>query len=107
MSDRQRACDLTPFFANIPQGIVTFSALVTCSRLSRSPWLWRICGYLILAFFLIINVILLATAKEIRSAKYVFTSYHNTTGFKSKSYVYMIGASLPPSRLHRVLSLKC
>ncbi|GAA5963162.1 hypothetical protein JCM8115_001040 [Rhodotorula mucilaginosa] len=72
-------------------GIVTFSALVTCSRLSRSPWLWRICGYLILAFFLIINVILLATAKEIRSAKYVFTSYHNTTGFKSKSYVYMIG----------------
>ncbi|GAA5984441.1 hypothetical protein JCM10908_003347 [Rhodotorula pacifica] len=72
-------------------GIATFSALVVCSRLSRSPWLWRICGYLIVAFFLIINVIILSTAKEIRSAKYVFTSYHNSTGFHSKSYVYMIG----------------
>ncbi|GAA5878717.1 hypothetical protein JCM3774_000484 [Rhodotorula dairenensis] len=72
-------------------GIVTLSALIVSSRLSRSPWLWRICGYLILAFFLIINVILLATATEIRSAKYVFTSYHNTTGFTNKSYVYMIG----------------
>lgn len=29
------------------------------------------------------------------SAKYVFTSYRNSTGFTSKSYVYMIGASGP------------
>lgn len=41
-------------------------------------------------------MILLSTAQEIRSAKYVFTSYHNTTGFKSKSYVYMIGVSFTP-----------
>ncbi|POY75992.1 hypothetical protein BMF94_1077 [Rhodotorula taiwanensis] len=73
------------------QGVVTLSAAIVSSRLSRSPWLWRICGYLILAFFLIINILLLTTATEIRSARYVFTSYSNTTGFSNKSYVYMIG----------------
>ncbi|GJN93235.1 hypothetical protein Rhopal_006282-T1 [Rhodotorula paludigena] len=72
-------------------GILTFSALVVSSRVSRSPWLWRICGGLIVAFFLIINVTLLTTADEIYSAKYVFTSYRNTSGFTSKSYVYMLG----------------
>lgn len=77
------------------QGVVTLSAAIVSSRLSRSPWLWRICGYLILAFFLIINILLLTTATEIRSARYVFTSYSNTTGFSNKSYVYMIGSLLP------------
>ncbi|GAA6056973.1 hypothetical protein JCM3770_001993 [Rhodotorula araucariae] len=72
-------------------GILTFSALIVSSRVSRSPWLWRICGALIIVFFLIINITLLTTADEIFSAKYVFTSYRNTTGFSSKSYVYMLG----------------
>ncbi|GAA5995300.1 uncharacterized protein JCM10292_005088 [Rhodotorula paludigena] len=72
-------------------GILTFSALVVSSRVSRSPWLWRICGGLIVAFFFIINITLLTTADEIYSAEYVFTSYRNTSGFTSKSYVYMLG----------------
>lgn len=73
------------------QGIITIAAVIVSSKLSRSPRLWRICGYLILAFFFIINIILLTTATEIRSARYVFTSYRNTTGFENRSYVYMIG----------------
>ncbi|BGP42977.1 hypothetical protein JCM10449v2_006992 [Rhodotorula kratochvilovae] len=72
-------------------GILTFSALIVSSRVSRSPWLWRICGALIIVFFLTINITLLTTADQIYSAKYVFTSYRNTTGFSSKSYVYMLG----------------
>ncbi|BGP10988.1 hypothetical protein JCM10049v2_006882 [Rhodotorula toruloides] len=75
----------------ISWGTLCFSALVVSSRLSRSPWLWRVCGFLIVAFFLIINIILLTKSERIFSAKYVFTSYRNSTGFTSKSYVYMIG----------------
>jgi len=47
------------------QGIVTFSALVVSSRISRSPWLWRICGALIILFFITINITLLTTADRI------------------------------------------
>ncbi|GAA6044220.1 hypothetical protein JCM8097_002269 [Rhodosporidiobolus ruineniae] len=64
---------------------------VVSSRLSRSPWLWRICGALIIAFFITINTTILVHAPVIRSAKFVFRSYSNETGFSSKSYVYMIG----------------
>ncbi|KPV71547.1 uncharacterized protein RHOBADRAFT_56584 [Rhodotorula graminis WP1] len=75
----------------ISWGIVTFSALVVSSRISRSPWLWRICGALIILFFITINITLLTTADRIAPAEYVFTSYRNSTGFTSKSYVYMLG----------------
>lgn len=47
------------------QGTLCFSALVVSSRLSRSPWLWRVCGFLIVAFFLIINIILLTKSQRI------------------------------------------
>ncbi|GAA5930763.1 hypothetical protein JCM1841_006410 [Sporobolomyces salmonicolor] len=72
-------------------GILIVAALVNSSRLSRSPWLWRCGGFLIIAFWIVINVTLLTQSKEIRSAKFVFTSYSNSTGFESKSYVYMLG----------------
>ncbi|GAA5900155.1 hypothetical protein JCM6882_002628 [Rhodosporidiobolus microsporus] len=72
-------------------GICLLSGLVVSSRISRSPWLWRICGGLIVVFFLTINITILAQADTIRSAKYVFTSYNNETGFTSRSYVYMLG----------------
>ncbi|GAA5865779.1 hypothetical protein JCM1840_003257 [Sporobolomyces johnsonii] len=72
-------------------GILIVAALVNSSRLSRSPWLWRCGGFLIIAFWIVINVTLLTQSKEIRSAKFVFTSYSNSTGFELKSYVYMLG----------------
>ncbi|GAA6012779.1 hypothetical protein JCM10207_005357 [Rhodosporidiobolus poonsookiae] len=64
---------------------------VVSSRLSRSPWLWRVCGGLIVVFFLTINITLLVHAEQIRPASFVFRSYNNETGFESRSYVYMIG----------------
>ncbi|GAA5985994.1 hypothetical protein JCM11641_004894 [Rhodosporidiobolus odoratus] len=72
-------------------GICIFSGAVVSSRLSRSPWLWRCCGALIVLFFFTINITLLVHADQIRSASFVFTTFRNKTGFESRSYVYMVG----------------
>ncbi|BGP19556.1 hypothetical protein JCM10213_000156 [Rhodosporidiobolus nylandii] len=71
--------------------ICLFAALVVSSRLSRNPWLWRTCGALIVVFFLVINITMLVHADVVQPARFVFTTYHNSTGFESRSYVYMIG----------------
>ncbi|GAA5824675.1 hypothetical protein JCM11251_005297 [Rhodosporidiobolus azoricus] len=76
---------------SIGWAICLISGLVVSSRISRSPWLWRICGGLIIVFFVVINAIILSKANNIRPASFVFTSYMNETGFESRSYVYMLG----------------
>lgn len=74
--------------------VLAFTAALVSSAVVRSPRLWRACGAIICVSWLAMNVILLVHAKEIRPAKFVFTNYGNGTGWKSRSYVYIIGLFL-------------
>ncbi|KAL8292658.1 hypothetical protein RQP46_001270 [Phenoliferia psychrophenolica] len=78
----------------IAWAILALCGLLVSSAWSRSPWLWRICGGGTVVGFVIMNVVLLAKAPVIRSAREVFLTSGNTTGWHSQSYVYMIGWSL-------------
>lgn len=48
------------------QAILVLSGLVVSSPVSRSPWLWRGAGALIVVFFLTLNITLWTQAEMIR-----------------------------------------
>ncbi|KAH8923846.1 hypothetical protein BT69DRAFT_129596 [Atractiella rhizophila] len=75
----------------IAWGNIFFCAAFVSMPVSRSPYLWRCAGCLLIFAFLFFNISLLAAAPNKRSAYDIFTSYENDTGFSTKGYVYLLG----------------